>query len=198
MSVVKFRTIFRGSNPRGTPYVEEAIFSCREAKRRGLAPGTSGNVSVRTPRGFLISVANTALGTIKQNEFVEVVGLERTPLELVVYVYGKQEPSSETPLHWAIYQARPDVGAILHLHDDFVRSVPAYFLDIPFTWTQQQSGTWALVQEVLFLLRQHPNAQYFILQGHGVVSTGKTAEAAIKQAVKIHRKANRYKRQEKK
>ena len=196
MAVVKFKTLFVGKNPRGTPYVEQALFACREAARLGLAPGTSGNVSVRTPRGFLVSAANTALGTLGRNEFVEVVGLERTSSDMVVSVYGTRDPSSETPFHWAIYRARPDVDVILHLHDDVVRSVPASFLDIPFTWTQQRSGTWALVDEVLLLLRQNPKAKFFILKGHGVVSMGKTAKAATNLAAKMHRRAKHYLKKE--
>ncbi|WP_406298887.1 class II aldolase/adducin family protein [Embleya sp. NBC_00888] len=78
----------------------------------GLVVGASGNLSVR--RGPLVVVTPSG------------VPLERiTPAECVVVdmtgrvVEGTRTPSSETPMHLALYESDPDAGAVVHTHAVF-------------------------------------------------------------------------------
>lgn len=73
----------------------------------GLIAGSSGNISVRDGAGILISPTGTSPERI-------------TPEAIVAMSLDTPEPgaSSEWPLHTALYQARPDLGAIVHTHAD--------------------------------------------------------------------------------
>ena len=74
----------------------------------GLAPAASGNLSVRTADGTLLTPTGTRLGAL------DAAALARLD-EAGARVAGPL-PSKEAPLHLAIYRARPDARAIVHLH----------------------------------------------------------------------------------
>ncbi len=79
-----------------------------------LLRAQSGNLSVRSRAGLRITTAGARLGKLGRGDLTDV-GLDggttgRRPTT---------PPSSETPLHAAIYRARPDVGAVVHTHGAF-------------------------------------------------------------------------------
>lgn len=87
---------------------EKIIYTCLEMTRLGLNQGTAGNVSVRYKDGMLITPTG--------------MPYEMMTHENIVYVddNGKHEdgklPSSEWQFHLAVYQARPDMDAVVHNH----------------------------------------------------------------------------------
>src|SRR5688572_15046531 len=74
---------------------------------KDLAWGNAGNLSVRLgPERYLITASRTRLGELDDNDFVECSFDGPLP--------GSRKPSKETPMHRAIYEQRPEIGAILH------------------------------------------------------------------------------------
>ncbi len=87
---------------------------CRWAKsmfERGLTGGSSGNISVRTATGFLATPTNSCLGFLDPAALSE---LDATGAHL-----GGPRPTKEVPLHMAMYAARPEAGAVVHLHSTY-------------------------------------------------------------------------------
>ena len=85
------------------PDAREAIVTtCRELSRAGLVVGTAGNVSVR--EGDLVAV--TPSGVRYAELTPELVGVHRLD---GAAVEAPLAPTSELPLHLAIYAARPEV-----------------------------------------------------------------------------------------
>jgi hypothetical protein len=70
--------------------------------------------------------------------------------------------------HWMIYQAHPDVGAILHVH--------AWMQDIPATDINFPCGTAELATSVAELLDQEPDPSHAVigLRNHGITATGES------------------------
>jgi Class II Aldolase and Adducin N-terminal domain len=70
--------------------------------------------------------------------------------------------------HWMIYQAHPDVGAILHVH--------AWMQDIPATDVNYPCGTAELATSVAGLLDAEPNPAHAVigLRNHGITATGES------------------------
>ena len=92
------------------PDAREAIVTtCQELSRAGLVVGTAGNVSVRD--GDLVAVSPSGLRYAELTP--ELVGVHRLD---GAAVEARLAPTSEMPLHLAIYTARPEVGAIVHTH----------------------------------------------------------------------------------
>lgn len=74
-----------------------------------------GNLSVRTPDGFLISASQTgALAALSSAEVSEVI--EADPARNLVRARGQLAPSSEALTHAAVYQAQPLAQAVIHVH----------------------------------------------------------------------------------
>ena len=75
--------------------------------------------------------------------------------------------------HWGIYQAHPDVGAILHVH--------AWLEGIPATEVNYPCGTEELAQNVAELLAAEPDPAHAVigLRNHGITATGATLEEIL-------------------
>jgi ribulose-5-phosphate 4-epimerase/fuculose-1-phosphate aldolase len=87
-----------------------AIVECGHSLfSRGLATGSSGNVSVRLDDGaMLITPTNISLGKLDPDMIAHV--------EADGTVSGGMQPSKEYVLHQAVYRARPAARAVVHLH----------------------------------------------------------------------------------
>ena len=84
---------------------------CRLAKSlfdRGLTIGSSGNISVRLDDGWLMTPTGSSMGNLDPNE-ISKVNLDGN------LISGKS-PTKESFLHIAMYDERPDSGAVVHLH----------------------------------------------------------------------------------
>jgi L-fuculose-phosphate aldolase len=103
----------------------ELVRFARLLRERGLAIGTSGNVSARDGDRVLVTPANLDYEDLVEADLVVVDRSGRL-------LDGVRQPTSELPLHLAIYDARPDVAAIVHTHSPFAtafsvagRTIPA-------------------------------------------------------------------------
>jgi L-fuculose-phosphate aldolase len=75
----------------------------------GLVTGTSGNLSMRIGAGVLVTGSGTSLGSLTESDLT-LVSADGAVLD------GDLPPTSELPLHLAVYAAFPEVGAIAHAH----------------------------------------------------------------------------------
>jgi len=78
---------------------------------RGLSPGTSGNISVRSDDGWLMTPTNSSLGLLDPERLSRLDAEGR-------HVDGDL-PTKESSLHLAMYDERPDAQAIVHLHSTY-------------------------------------------------------------------------------
>lgn len=76
--------------------------------RAGLTPGTTGNLSAIVDDGILVTATGARLGYLGAHEVAKIDREGR-------HVSGSAA-TKEVPLHVAIYQARADVAAVVHLH----------------------------------------------------------------------------------
>lgn len=76
--------------------------------RRGLSPGTSGNLSARLPDGYLVTPTGSSLAELSPDRL--------SKLDRDGQLISGDRPTKEVPLHLGIYQARPTAAAVVHLH----------------------------------------------------------------------------------
>ena len=91
---------------------KEIIASARYMRQSGMIRGTSGNISLRVPEGVLVTPSSLDYDLLEPQDIC-LVSLEGKVLE------GSRRPSSETPLHLAVYAARPELSAVVHAHSEF-------------------------------------------------------------------------------
>ncbi|MGR6919872.1 3-oxo-tetronate 4-phosphate decarboxylase [[Actinomadura] parvosata] len=86
--------------------------------RRRLTHGRTGNLSARAGDGFLITPTGGSLGTVTPGDLA-LVDLQGRHLD-------GPRPSKEAFLHAALYRARPDAAAVVHLHSTHAVAVSCH------------------------------------------------------------------------
>ncbi|HHV36031.1 MAG TPA: class II aldolase/adducin family protein [Syntrophomonadaceae bacterium] len=94
--------------------VQAVIETGKIIANSGLVSGTWGNISVRLSSldSFLITPSGVSYHDLTGDDLV-MVDLQGKVMA------GRLKPSSETPLHTAIYRARQDIKGIVHTHSSF-------------------------------------------------------------------------------
>ncbi|GAA2856657.1 aldolase [Streptosporangium fragile] len=83
---------------------------------RRLTHGRTGNLSARTGDGFLITPTGGSLRSLGELSLVSLTGKH----------LDGPKPSKEAFLHAALYRARPDAGAVVHLHSTYAVAVSCH------------------------------------------------------------------------
>ena len=94
---------------------ERIVETGQSLYRRGLSPGSSGNISVRLEDGWLLTPTNSCLGEL------DPAGLSK--LDWNGNLVSGEKPSKEYFLHLAMYQKRRQSGAIVHLHSSHAAAI---------------------------------------------------------------------------
>lgn len=151
----------------------------------GMAYGTSGNISARLDeRHILIKGTGSCMGYCGSDEYL-VVGMDGSP------VGADGRPSKETGFHLGIYNSRPEVGSVMHVHAMYATVLgfegdelplislagKAYLKRIP-VLPEMKAGGADLAEAVkeAFLRVDGPA---IALRGHGIVVVGKDIETAF-------------------
>ncbi len=93
---------------------EQIVETARRSYERGHIVAGDGNISVRVaPNRCIATPSGVSKGWMKP-EMMVVVDIAGNPLEPSDY-----KVSSEWPMHQVIYQARPDVNAVVHFHPPY-------------------------------------------------------------------------------
>jgi len=171
----------------------EIVRIARLIGAHGLAVGTSGNVGLRLEDGRILITPSTMEYDELSVEDVVIVAADGSPSE------GRRRPSSELPLHLAIFAARPDVAAIVHTHSPFAttfstarREIPAvHYVLAPLVAPGHDRlrvapyatfGTEELARGAASTLADD-NA--CLLANHGAVAVGRTLASAFARAERI-------------
>ena len=88
--------------------LEDLLRYSRLLYARGLICATGGNTSVRVGDTVWISRTGAVLGELEKKDLVPV-GLDGA-------VMGDGRPSKEMGMHLALYEHRPEVRAVIHVH----------------------------------------------------------------------------------
>jgi L-fuculose-phosphate aldolase len=170
----------------------EVAEGARELSAAGLVRGTSGNLSARA--GDLVAVTPTGVGCRDlgpgQVTVVDLAG---------AVVAGALRPSSELPMHLAIYRARPDVGAVAHTHSVFATTFAVLGEELPavhylLAWAGRRVrvapyatyGSADLARSCVEVLGRDGAV---LLANHGVVAVGAGVAAALRVAEAVEQTA---------
>ena len=173
-SGVKFKSVVKDAPPPVDKRIDELRYWCKIFHEKNLTPpypgGSYGNLSFREKAGEnIFIITGTSIGLkddLDDSCFVRVTGCDIG--KKIVYAEGKRCPSSESMLHFSIYNARPHVQAVFHGHaKEFLTA--AKNLNLTETATIEPYGSIELVNSVLDILGYQ---NFFIIKNHGFVSLG--------------------------
>jgi L-fuculose-phosphate aldolase len=156
----------------------------------GLVVGSAGNVSVRVGEDMLITPRRYALGAVQPDDCVRV----RLQDGAVVEAPAGTDPSSETPLHRAVYAAS-EAGAVVHTHSHFATVLstlvdeipPVHYGTIAFGGRVRVAryatfGTDELAASVAEALEERRAA---LLANHGAVALADSVARAVDLAIEL-------------
>ncbi len=182
--VRKFKTEFVEGDIPSNEIIGKIIETGGKINELGLTPEGTGNISLRTEKGMLITIGGKNKGELKKDDVVEVVDFNFS----IAKVVGGQKPSSETPMHWLIYHSYPMANAVIHVHDMDAVSQSSKLLvalGVHSTKVKTEYGTQDQAFEVIDALE---HAQYAIIQDHGIICMGQTLDEALELVLKVNEK----------
>ncbi len=99
------------------------IATCLKMNEEGINQGTSGNVSVRTDEGFLITASGIPYHRMKPEHVVE--------MDFEGGYLGEYLPSTEWRMHMDILKHRAEANAVVHTHSIYATALACLRKDIP-------------------------------------------------------------------
>jgi L-fuculose-phosphate aldolase len=162
----------------------------------GLTPGMSGNVSVRSPRGLLVTPSGMPYGDLVADDCVELDldGRARP---------GERTPTTEWRLHRDILASRRDVEAIVHTHSLYCTTISALRRPIPaIHYMVVLSGsdaipcaeyaTFGSATLALNAVSALRGGNACLLANHGMVALGSSLAGALRLAAEVETLAAQY------
>ena len=165
---------------------ERIVFHGRSLFERGLAAGSSGNISARLDDGWLLTPTDSCLGQLDPARL--------SKLDWNGKLLSGDPPSKEAFLHRVVYGERASANAIVHLHATYSAAVScmdgldpqnclppltAYFVmkvgRLPLV-PYHRPGDVALAEAIRQLARTH---SALLLANHGPIVSAASLEAAV-------------------
>ncbi|MES5822672.1 class II aldolase/adducin family protein [Streptomyces sp. RG80] len=166
---------------------EELVATARRTVADGLVVGTSGNVSVRVDDTVLVTPSGVPYDRLTPDD-VTGVDLDGRP------VLGRLVPTSELPMHLAIYRAT-DAGAVVHTHAVHATAVSTLVPELPAIHYMSGAlggavrvapyatyGTEELAENMLHALDGRTGC---LLRNHGTVTYGATLDQAYDRSAQL-------------
>ncbi|MFW2382843.1 MAG: class II aldolase/adducin family protein [Acidimicrobiales bacterium] len=166
-----------------------------DAQRSGINRGTSGNASYRSGTGFVITPSALPYDSMDPTDLVAVneEGIAN----------GPHRPSSEWLFHQRIYQHRPEIHAVVHLHSPAATALSTLRLDVPpFHYMVAVAGgmdircsdyatfgTEELADAAILALADRTAC---LLANHGLIACGPSVRAAYDLAIEVESLAHHY------
>ncbi len=172
----------------------------REAINQGLLFRTWGNLSKRdkgAKGSFLVTPSGMGYENMEEKDLVKVH--EDGSYE------GSIKPSSETPMHLALYRRFPDINVIIHTHQPYGSALSLLKRDIPLTDSEAEKlgansikissyslpGTKKLHNNV-DSIASSSGCKAILLEMHGVIIMGEDEESALENALLVEEACKRH------
>ena len=175
---------------------EELIFWAKRLYFKGLSPATSGNISMKTKEGVLITASGACAGDLIKDEIVLIDDNGNPKIAA--------RPSSERYMHLAIYEEREDIKAIVHSHCPYITAfavnrtpikepiLPEFiyqFEEIPIVKYETPSSI-ALADSVAKVFKKGHNVA--LMANHGVIVGAKDLKNCVYMLESIRTYAETY------
>lgn len=154
----------------------------------GLIVNTSGNVSIRVGEHVVVTPSGRDYKSLTPGD-IAVVNSKGEVVD------GEMLPSSEMPLHLAVYESNPDVAAIVHAHSIYATAVSTILDQLPTIHYQMTDlggavpvapyrtfGTDELAAVTSQALQGHSAV---IMKNHGSLTTARTLDKALGRCVTL-------------
>ncbi len=175
---------------------DQLVETVQSFQRLHLGVGTSGNASVRTRAGMLITPTGIAYDQLDESLLVE--------MQLDGNIINSElKPSSEWQFHAAIYSEYREVNAIVHVHSPFATAQACTRQAIPaFHYMVARAGgdsircagyaTFGTQELSVHAVAALKDRKACLLANHGQISTGSNLTEALNLAEEVEMLARQF------
>jgi len=175
---------------------QEMIQTVQRFAAEGLGVGTSGNLSARNDRGFMITPSGVPYQQLEPEMLVEL-----GPAGEVIT--GDLLPSSEWRFHKDIYLSHKQTGAIVHVHSPFAtaiactrQSIPAFHYVVAIAGGDSipcaEYATFGSGDLSSHAVKALEDRRACLLANHGMIALGKDIASAFALALVVEDLARQY------
>lgn len=160
---------------------------------------SAGNISASDGKGHIaITPAGLRYDRMKPED-ISIVDPDGNLVD------GEHKPSSETPMHTAIFRGRPDVGGVVHTHSVNAIAFASTGVELPVTCIEILAvggpvpvapyacpGSTEAGEIAVAYFKERPQLKVLMLRNHGLVAIGKNVYDAYQNAYKFETGAEVY------
>lgn len=140
----------------------------------GINSGVNGCMGVRIDdKHILVTASGSKVSELRPGS-LSLVEIQKSHEEKIIYWYGSELPSSETPLYLSIFKLFPDVNAIVHTHNPDITYSKAH--SVYRTKEYIPYGEFDVNEELSDILKFH---RFGILRMHGEIAVGENIESVL-------------------
>lgn len=130
------KALKEGKKPKNTVNIfqmqKQVLKTTKSVVASGLVSGTFGNISMIDRKQGLVAI--TPSGASYEDMTEKDICI--TDLEGNIYLENGKKPSSELPMHLAVYKARKDINAVIHTHSIYATVLASQGESIPAVLTE--------------------------------------------------------------
>lgn len=187
---------FRQESERESSLRKALVDYGKKILETGLVRGTWGNLSVRLDEKYmLVTPSGMDYNRITPEHIVKV------EIETLKYE-GAFKPTSESPLHSAVYRTRTDASAVIHTHSDYCTAFAVARKPLLITAPELKAaagevadiggpglpGSKELTENTVRALGSNPGC---IMANHGMLACGKDLVQALERCLAMEEAAKR-------
>lgn len=172
------------------------VMAARRLAAQGASPATSGNLSARVENGYIVTPTGVACEALHPGDLV-YMGYDWT------HGGGQRQPSSEWRMHRDIYQKRPEVHAVVHVHSPFAttlaclrRPIPPFHYEVAFAGGRDvrcsEYATFGTQELSAAAMAALEGRRACLLANHGAVALGPGVDEALRLAERLEALARLY------
>lgn len=168
--------------------LNEFVTACRRVASYGLVRSSSGNLSCRVNKEYMLITATRSWMGEMSKEQIAICRISDGA------VLNEKKPSAENGFHFGILRERSDVNVVLHFQSPYATAVACsgrdynnffvipeipYYLGQIATVPYLNPGTNELAKEVISAMKEH---DLVIMKNHGQVTVGNNFDEVIQKA----------------
>lgn len=174
------------------------VDACRSMNALGINQGTSGNISARYRDAMLITPSGVPYDEMTPGD------VARMPLDRDDGTWtGPLQPSSEWRFHLDIMRARPEVGAVVHMHSTYATTLAICGKKIPAIHYMIAAAGGPTIRVAAYatygtkelsdnVMRALEGRACCLLANHGMIACGTDLKRALWLAVEVETLAKQY------
>ena len=160
-----FQTFYVSRETSACPFLADLNNFGKKIRSIKMFNHSNFTISISYGKRMVITTKENNIAQVQSEDVIEIVDYD--PIKQVLLVIGKNEPSSDVPIHWIIHHAREDINAVVQIQNNDILS--RISVELPMT-KSKLSGS--VIDQAKMILQALRKGKTIGLKNMGVLSVG--------------------------